>query len=103
MAKADCPPPLLDLRGRLSEFIPSYMAYSDFFQTDLRRRRTIMQAEQCNRFRRNHFPVPSPDNIVVNEDGQSSYPFSRSISKVWKFIPSRPPFWPSGRGRWFDR
>src|SRR5437899_10552730 len=22
--KADCPPPLLDLRGRLSEFIPSY-------------------------------------------------------------------------------
>jgi hypothetical protein len=33
------------LRGRLSEFIPSYMAYSDFFQTDLRRRRTMMQAD----------------------------------------------------------
>ena len=44
-AKADCPPPLLNLRGRLSEFIPSYMAYSDFFQTDLTGRRTIMQAE----------------------------------------------------------
>jgi hypothetical protein len=42
-------------------------------------------------------PIPSPDKIVVNEDGQSSYPFSRSISKVWKLIPSRPPFWPSGR------
>jgi hypothetical protein len=47
MDSMGCPPPLLDLRGRLSEFITSYMAYSDFFQTDLRRRRTITQASSA--------------------------------------------------------
>jgi len=54
-----------------------------------------MQAEQCNRFRRNHFPFPARKDRR-KEEGQYSYPFSRSIFESnWKFITSRPPFWPS--------
>jgi hypothetical protein len=80
------------------------MAYSDFFQTDLRRHRTIMQAEQCNRFRHNHIPFPArpkssyTDKIVVNEAVSIRTAFSIHLESSWKFIPSRPPFWPSGSG-----
>jgi hypothetical protein len=74
------------------------MAYSDLFQIDPSRRCTMVQAQSCNHFGRNHFQVPITDKIVLDIEAQHSRPVPRSISKVVGRLASVPPFWHPGRG-----